>query len=1084
MDSPQCAQPVKRVNILVGENLGLGVPKDKYYERDNSYSAQKSFRRDCDAVFKFASPRDPTLSTITSELSSKIAADLEARMSAIAQRSKPRIYSGGPANYDYPPDIRQAINSVDAWTRDILEWATYQNPTAYIDGQRRNGYDTFYLKAYIVTPYYEAFLLFVAHKLKEHTSEYIAAGRIKPDDCRLILPIANEGAENDDDYIHPSRGLGPNEYTHVECGMYPLRSSVEKQKTVVPHLIVADTEIAGDRSSLGSAESHLVTQTKTLYVDQHNRSFAWGLTIAFRWIRAYVFGPDDVWASNKLDISDVEGRQTFISLLVGWSLSSVDRLGFDPTIRYVLNGSAGVPYLEIDVHNVDASTGQVEKHTYYSKRCIGGAERRTGRHDRCFAASSNPESMDTLTFLIKDAWSISGNGPTDDMRENLLLNVLRAEFDKSSEFGGSFSQPVSTGSVYVSRGDTLVADSTDTAFGNLPNSSKVRQHRRTVVQWVGNPISAADDPNQIVIAVADVMIALNEAYTKCKIVHGNINDQAIFIQKTTCGVKGVLGESDHVSYAGDSIVETREHMLFQSIRSLDHPGAARTRLDDWESILYLVCWLGTFGINPAEQMGDSDIVTALRAIPAIDGRHDPLVLRETYENEIVKGLLQVVVKLKDMALVALATSIIANAAEVGSKAAIPPSAAPTSNCKRDDVPYDGPARRTRVSRQEHRNSEWRSGRGFHSDAALNKDVNIDIFEQLPTPYGLVWFGVALDCTEVKNCTTKFDQVSGSPRVRYFGNIQVGRQLALEKLQSAYDGVVLSYGASEDRRLGIPGEDGVDGKWGVVPARQFVAWYNGLPEAQGLAVDLQSFDKVVIMGHGNVALDCARILLTDPSELASTDITAHALETLRGSNVRHVEMVSRRGPLQVAFTTKELREMTKIPTLDFICDCNLVASKCAKCAEWLDVSRLLKRMMDLLTKHSERRSQQAQELYAELSQKPRRGPVDAARAVGTGEFVDVPCGLILRSIGYASTPLDGAPFDGRRKIIPNIAGRATDNGELVPGLYATGWVKRGPVGVIAMTMQDAYRIADSIIMDLAHAQGQPREAIDQMLSESG
>ncbi|KAJ2838544.1 NADPH-adrenodoxin reductase [Coemansia sp. 'formosensis'] len=232
------------------------------------------------------------------------------------------------------------------------------------------------------------------------------------------------------------------------------------------------------------------------------------------------------------------------------------------------------------------------------------------------------------------------------------------------------------------------------------------------------------------------------------------------------------------------------------------------------------------------------------------------------------------------------------------------------------------------------------------------DANIDIFEQLPTPYGLVRFGVALDCTEVKNCTTKFDQVSGSPRVRYFGNIQVGRQLALEKLQSAYDGVVLSHGASEDRMLGIPGEDSANGKWGVVPARQFVAWYNDLSEAQGLAMDLQSFDKVVIVGHGNVALDCARILLTDPSDLASTDITAHALETLRGSsNVRHVEMVGRRGPLQVAFTTKEFREMTIIPALDFICDRDLVASECAKWAEWLDASRSLKRMVDLLTKHT-------------------------------------------------------------------------------------------------------------------------------------
>ncbi|KAJ2811041.1 NADPH-adrenodoxin reductase, partial [Coemansia furcata] len=715
--------------------------------------------------------------------------------------------------------------------------------------------------------------------------------------------------------------------------------------------------------------SHLVTRTKTLYPDQHNRSFAWGLTVAFRWIRAYVFGPDDVWASSKIDISEVEGRRTFISLLVDWSLCSVDRLGFDPTIRYVLNRSVGVPYLEIDVCNVDASTSQVEKHTYYSKRCIGGAERLTGRHARCFAVSSNPESMDTPTFLIKDAWSISGNGPTDDMRENSLLNVLRAEFDKSSEFGGSFSQPVSAGSVYVSRGDTHVADSTDTAFGSLSDGSKIRQHIRTVVQWVGNPISAAEDQNQIVVAIADAMIALNEAYTKCKIVHGNISDQAIFIQKTTCGVKGVLGESDHVSYAGDSIVETREHMLFQSIRSLDHPGAARTRLDDWESILYLVCWLGTFGINPAE---------LLRAIPAIDGRHDPLVLRETYENEIVERLLQIVVKNRDTALVALAASIIANTAEVGSKAAIPPSAAP--------------AKKISVHAYQEKNVAIVGGgaAGFYTAARLlakTQDVNIDIFEQLPTPYGLV---------RGQNCTIMFDQVGG---------------------------VVLSYGASEDRKLGIPGEDGANGKWGVVPARQFVAWYNGLPEAQGVDVDLKSFDKVVIVGYGNVALDCARILLTDPSELASTDTMAPSLETRRGSsNIRHVEMVGNR---------------------------DLVASECAK----FQINRL-------------------------------EGPVDAARAVETGEFVDVPCGLILRSIGYASTPLDGAPFDGRRKIIPNIAGRATDNGELVPGLYATGWVKHWPVGIIATTLQDAYQMADAVSMNRVRAQGQSREVIDQMLGESG
>ncbi|KAJ2840765.1 hypothetical protein FBU31_000141 [Coemansia sp. 'formosensis'] len=323
-----------------------------------------------------------------------------------------------------------------------MDWTDYGIPTVDVGSQDGDNYVMDYMKAYTVASYYESFILFVAHQVKEHISKYVAAGLIKSEDYRLILPIANEGVEADYDYIHPLEGRNSKEFAHVECGMYPLGSIVEKQKTILPHIIVADTEIAGAQYSLDDAEQHLSDKTKTLYVDQHNRSFAWGLTVAFRWIHAYVFGPDDVWASSKIDLSEVEGRQAFISLLVDWSLSSADRLGFDPTIRYVLNGSIGVPYLEIDVHNVDESTGQVEKRTYYSKRCIGGAERRTGRHDRSFAVSTNAESMDTPTFLIKDAWTISGAGPTDDMRENSFLNVLHTEFDESSEFGGSFSQPI------------------------------------------------------------------------------------------------------------------------------------------------------------------------------------------------------------------------------------------------------------------------------------------------------------------------------------------------------------------------------------------------------------------------------------------------------------------------------------------------------------------------------------------------------------------------------------------------------------------------------------------------------------------
>ncbi|KAI8326059.1 nucleotide-binding domain-containing protein [Martensiomyces pterosporus] len=423
--------------------------------------------------------------------------------------------------------------------------------------------------------------------------------------------------------------------------------------------------------------------------------------------------------------------------------------------------------------------------------------------------------------------------------------------------------------------------------------------------------------------------------------------------------------------------------------------------------------------------------------------------------------------------------------------------------------------------------------GFYTAArilAKAKDVNVDIFEQLPTPHGLVRYGVAPDHPEVKNCMTKFDEVASDPRVRYFGNVKIGTgELPLDKLRSVYDGVVLSYGASMDRKLGIPGEEGriirhlegdVDERLGVISARQFVNWYNGLPEAQGLEPDLKSYGKVVIVGHGNVALDCARILLTHPKKLAKTDITSRALEALSSSRIRHVEMVGRRGPLQVSFTTKELREMTKLRDVRFICDHNFVQAECQDGRDFLDKSRPLKRMMGLLLESSKpsgshndleksfklsflmspvevQFNQQWQE-EGEVPQLMRfqknrlEGPPESAKAIPTDEFVEIPCAMALRSIGYASTPLEGAPFDSKRGVVPNIAGRVIDDqGEVVPGLYTAGWVKRGPVGVIATTMRDAYHTADAIVVDISNGNIASQKtaptstaAIDRALAEFG
>ncbi|KAJ2488463.1 hypothetical protein IWW37_004777 [Coemansia sp. RSA 2050] len=230
------------------------------------------------------------------------------------------------------------------------------------------------------------------------------------------------------------------------------------------------------------------------------------------------------------------------------------------------------------------------------------ANRLTGRRVRYFAASIDLKSMDKPAFLIKDVWSTSDSGSAGDTHESSVLNILRAEFDGfTSKFGDSFTQLVNTGPVCIGQGNAFVEDTTAMAFAGLPNISQNRQHRRTVTQWVGNMVSAADDQNQVVVAVADVMAALDAAYSKCKILHGNIGDQAILLRKTADGIKGVLAEFDYASFGDDGTAEVPELMIFRSILSLENARRCMSRLDDMESLLYLVSWLGTFGINRTER---------------------------------------------------------------------------------------------------------------------------------------------------------------------------------------------------------------------------------------------------------------------------------------------------------------------------------------------------------------------------------------------------------------------------------------------------------------------------------------------------
>ncbi|XP_007560926.1 NADPH:adrenodoxin oxidoreductase, mitochondrial [Poecilia formosa] len=377
--------------------------------------------------------------------------------------------------------------------------------------------------------------------------------------------------------------------------------------------------------------------------------------------------------------------------------------------------------------------------------------------------------------------------------------------------------------------------------------------------------------------------------------------------------------------------------------------------------------------------------------------------------------------------------------------------------------------------------------GFYTAQHLIKarqDVEVDIYERLPVPFGLVRFGVAPDHPEVKNVINTFTQTAKHSRCSFYGNVNVGKDVTVDELQGAYHAVVLSYGAEGNRRMGVPGED----LPGVYSAKDFVGWYNGLPSCRELKPDL-SCETAVILGQGNVALDVARILLSPLDILKKTDITQPALEALAESRVQKVLIVGRRGPMQVACTIKELREMVNLPGTRP----EMVTADFEGVSEALkDVPRPRKRLTELLLKTAldapgdkelERRRNAAKvwgfrfyrsptEILADpgrsrtagirLAVNRLEGSGDAARAVLTGEVEDVSCGLVISSIGYKSLPIDPAvPFDSHRAVMPNSVGRVHQ----APGLYCSGWLKTGPTGVIATTMNNSFDTARSLLEDM-------------------
>jgi ferredoxin/flavodoxin---NADP+ reductase len=386
------------------------------------------------------------------------------------------------------------------------------------------------------------------------------------------------------------------------------------------------------------------------------------------------------------------------------------------------------------------------------------------------------------------------------------------------------------------------------------------------------------------------------------------------------------------------------------------------------------------------------------------------------------------------------------------------------------------------------------------------DADIDLFERLPTPWGLLRGGVAPDHQEIKRLDDTFDRETLGRGCRLLANVEVGADVSHSDLMRHYTAVVYATGAQTDKSLGIPGED-LSGSW---PATEFVAWYNGHPDSRGLEFDL-SATRAVVIGNGNVAADVTRILTLSAAELERTDIADHALEALRQSRIEEVVVLGRRGPAQAAFTSAELRELGHLDGVDLEIDPEEVELDPVS-REWLALegSFTARKNVELLREFAYRPPRRAarRQIVLRFLRSPAEihghGKVEAvairrneivraddgtlrARAVDD-EVETVECGLVLRSVGYRAVPLPDVPFDERHFVLPNERGRVlAPDGEPLPGVYTVGWIKRGPTGILGTNKRDAEETVSCLAEDLrSGALPEPpnpaRGQIDALLAE--
>ena len=392
--------------------------------------------------------------------------------------------------------------------------------------------------------------------------------------------------------------------------------------------------------------------------------------------------------------------------------------------------------------------------------------------------------------------------------------------------------------------------------------------------------------------------------------------------------------------------------------------------------------------------------------------------------------------------------------------------------------------------------------GYYAAQSLfgsEKKINITMFDRLPTPYGLVRGGVAPDHQKIKNVIRVYEKISISPGFQFIGNVLVGKDISIDDLRNIFHATIFACGAETDRKLGIPGED----LQGSHTATAFVGWYNGHPDYRDLSFDL-SQEIAVVVGQGNVAADVSRILSKTADELKQTDIADHALQQLAESKIKEIHVIGRRGPVQAKFTPEELKEFGELEDCNPVVDSstlqlNEASQKELESPEGRTNVKNFEVFKDFANRDLTKKNRSCFFRFLEgpielmgterlegilLAKNSLSGDPFKQRAEKTGETVEQKCGILFRSIGYNGIPIEGVPFDEKEGIFPNDKGRLLDNGSVVNSVYVTGWIKRGPSGIIGTNKPDSVETVNCLLEDIEKIDGEKsgNSGIMKILSE--